>query len=768
MDTVRNNNNKKVEISFPVSGMSCASCVRRVEQAIMKTPGVESAAVNLATESATVVYDCSLSGSDEIKKSIEDAGYEVILPSQVQDDLKADEKDIIDPVMQVSSRKKGEIAELSAKFRLALAASIVIFIVGMPEFFPFVKSIGFGVRHYILMFLTAWVMFGAGWRFFRGAWVAAAHGTSDMNTLVSVGTFSAFIYSAFATIFPHLVHSGNGEPHVYYDTASMIITLILLGRMLEAKAKGQTSEAIVKLLEIQAKKAVVIRNGVESEIPAEDVIPGDFVVVKPGGKIPADGTVTEGFSAVDESMLTGEPVPADKTTGDKVTGGTVNTTGSFVFRAEKTGKDTALAKIVEIVEQAQMHKPPVQRIADTIASWFVPVVISIAVLTFTVWFIWGPKPSLTIALMNFISVLIIACPCALGLATPTAIMAGTGRGAGRGILIRSGEALEKAGKINIVVFDKTGTLTEGKPAVEEFLNFSRTFGDKDIISLAASVENKSEHPLGEAIVRFAARGENITGVGDLLPVDGFLAYPGRGVKGECAGKTVLAGKLAFMQESGVDFTPFFEKIQPYEDKGSTIVYFSVDGEPSAAAIISDSIKSTAGEAVSRLKKLGLQTAILTGDSRKAAAHVASTLGIDTVIAEVLPHEKSLEIEKLQKQGKVVAMAGDGVNDAPALAVADIGIAMGSGSDIAIETADITIVGNDPAKAAEAVNLSRQTVKVIYQNFFWAFIYNIIGIPIAAGVLYPIWGIFLQPVFASLAMAFSSVSVVTNSLRLRKM
>jgi Cu+-exporting ATPase len=482
--------------------MSCASCVRRVEDAVSKTPGVSGVSVNLAIESAAVAYDSKLTDTEAIKKSIEDAGYEVLsitTTTMAQGEEESGKETTDKPLPDISVRRREEYDDLNKKFKSALVLSIAIFILGMPELFSFVKSIPFGIRHYILLFLTAWVLFGAGWRFFRGAWAAAKHLTSDMNTLVAIGTFSAFFYSAFATVFPHIVHTGGGEPHVYYDTASMIITLILLGRMLEAKAKGQTSEAIVKLLEIQAKTATVIRNGVESNIPIEEVKPGDMVVVKPGEKIPVDGVIANGFSSVDESLLTGEPVPVDKTQGDRVTGGTVNTTGSFTFRADKTGRDTTLAQIIKIVEQAQMHKPPVQRIADTIAAWFVPVVISIAVITFLVWFFLGPKPSLTIALMNFISVMIIACPCALGLATPTAIMAGTGRGAGRGILIRTGEALEKAGKINMVVFDKTGTLTEGKPSVKQVFTFD--FDEKEFKRLVASVEKKSEHPLGSAVVK---------------------------------------------------------------------------------------------------------------------------------------------------------------------------------------------------------------------------------------------------------------------------
>ena len=748
---------REESITVSVGGMSCASCVKIVEDSLNKLPGV-SASVNFATETAKVILKTDETSIEEIKKTIIDAGYEVRGVSGLKTGKEKSGSDSSgDDLMK---RREEEFKSLRSRFIFALSAAILVFIGSMPNLFPFVKFIPQATLHYILLAISTPVLFWAGRGFYIGAYKAAKHFTTDMNTLVAVGTFSAYLYSLAITVYPQIITGMGLEVHVYYDTAVMIIALILLGKMLEARAKGQTSEAILKLLDLQAKTARVIRDGEEKDIPVEEVVPGDLVVVRPGEKIPVDGIVVKGNSAVDESMLTGESIPVDKGEGDEVIGATLNKSGSFTFKAKRVGKETMLSQIIKVVEDAQTKKAPIQRIADVIASYFVPAVIGTAVITFIVWMIFGPKPALTMALMNFISVMIIACPCALGLATPTAIMVGTGRGAQQGILIRGGESLEVAGKIDTVVFDKTGTLTIGEPEVVGV--FPVKGNEKELLKIAASVEKLSEHPLGEAVVN-RAKEESL----ELTEVENFNSEAGKGVKATVKGKEVLVGKPSYLEDQDIKIDQLKNKIMEQESKGRTLIYVAENHKFSGIISLADTLKETSRKAVEKLKESGVEVILLTGDTEKTANAIAESVGIEKVIAGVLPHEKAGEIRKLQEMGHVTAMVGDGVNDAPALVQADVGIAMGAGSDVAIEASDITLIGDDPLKVVEAIKLSKAVVKVIYQNFFWAFIYNVIGIPIAAGVLYPFFKILLQPVFASMAMAFSSVSVVTNSLRLRK-
>jgi Cu+-exporting ATPase len=605
-------------------------------------------------------------------------------------------------------------------------------------------------------------MFWAGTPFFKGAWAALKHRTADMNTLVAVGTLAAFIYSAVVTIAPVSTFMSLGKtPDVYFDSAAMIITLILLGRLLEARAKGRASGAIAKLLGLKAKVAHVIRDGKEADVPLDEVEVGDLLAVRPGETIPVDGEIVEGSSAVDEAMLSGESMPVDKNVGDRVVGSTINLTGSFRFRANRVGKDTVLAQIVRLVEEAQGAKAPIQRLADRVASVFVPVVISIAVATFIVWILAGPPPALTHALLNFVAVLIIACPCALGLATPTAIMVGTGKGAELGILIRGGEVLEETRRIDTVIFDKTGTLTVGKPSVTDVFALGNGAGD-EVLMLAASAEMDSEHPLGVA-VKEEAEAKGLA----LERPESFEAVPGKGVRATIGSRRVLLGNPGFLADEGFRSDELAEKIDELSGQGKTCTGLVVDEEPAGVIALADTIKENAREAVSELRSMDIEVYMITGDNERTARAIAEQAGIDNVLAEVLPRDKADTVAKLQEEGKKVAMVGDGINDAPALARADVGIALGAGTDIAIEASDITLIRDDLRSVTDAIKLSRKTVTIIKQNLFWAFFYNTLGIPIAAGVLYPIWGILLNPMYAAAAMAFSSVSVVTNSLRLRR-
>jgi Cu+-exporting ATPase len=734
-------------IDILIEGIVCASCVQKIESALLEKKGVLKAAVNLATGKARVEYLPTEIDMEEIWAAIESTGYKVIKFSGE-----------IDEDFERKAREK-EYKNLRRKFFIGLAFSVVIFIGSSPYFFPWIPPL---LNNYILLWaLTTPVQFWIGGQFYKGAWGAFKHRNADMNTLIAVGTSAAYLYSVAATVVPSFFKAGGLMPDVYFDTSAVIITLILFGRMLEARAKGQTSEAIKKLIGLQPKTARVIREGREMDIPVKDVAVGDIVVVRPGEKIPVDGIVTKGRSAVDESMITGESMPVKKEDGAEVIGATINKTGSFEFRATKVGKNTALAQIIRLVQEAQGSKAPIQRLADVIAGYFVPIVISIAILTFIAWFDFGPKPALTFALLNFVAVMIIACPCALGLATPTAVMVGTGKGAENGILIKNGESLETAHKVTTIVFDKTGTLTKGEPDVTNVIALA-PFSEDDVLKLAAAAERSSEHPLGEAIVRKAQESAFI-----LPEAKNFQALEGLGIEAELNGRSVIVGNKKLMELRGIVSSPLFEKAMALSLEAKTPVYLAVDGQPAGLLAIADPLKDDSPMAVERLKRLGLDVVMLTGDNRRTAEAIARKAGIGRVIPELMPGDKVREIKRLQEAGKKVAMVGDGINDAPALAQADIGIAIGSGTDVAMEAADITLIKEDLNGVANAIELSQRTIRTIKQNLFWAFIYNTIGIPVAAGVLFPFFGVLLNPILASAAMAFSSVSVVSNSLRLRR-
>lgn len=735
-------------VEIPVQGMHCASCVQNIEKALLRTRGVTKAAVNLATERARVEYIPSETSLKEIKEAIEQVGYRV-LEVPPEEEL-ADIEKII---------REKEYKKLKLKFFIGLALGILIFLGSSPRWFPWIPD--FLNNFFVLWALATPVQFWIGWQFYRGAWNALRHRNAEMNTLIAVGTTAAYLYSVAATIFPSFFKAGGVMPEVYFDTSAAIIVLILLGRLLEARAKGQTSEAIKKLAGLQPKTARVVRDSKEMDIPVEEVIVGDEVVVRPGEKIPVDGIVISGKSAVDESMITGESMPAKKEAGDEVIGSTINKTGSFRFRATKVGKNTALAQIIKLVQDAQGSKAPIQRLADTIAGYFVPIVICIAIATFVIWFNFASFSALTFALLNFVAVLIIACPCALGLATPTAVMVGTGKGAEIGILIKGGESLETAHKLNTIVLDKTGTLTKGEPEVTDLVAIG-SFGQEEVLSFAASAEKASEHPLGEAIVKKAAE----QGL-DIQASEKFKAIEGHGVEAEVNGKAILLGNAKLMQERKVEIKEFEAQAKDLSKEGKTLIYVSIQGKMAGLIAVADTLKENSIQAVERLIRMGLEVVMLTGDNRRTAEAIARKAGIDRVLSEVLPEDKVHEIKRLQSEGKRVGMVGDGINDAPALAQADIGIAIGTGTDIAMEASDITLIRGDLRGVVSAIELSRRTIRVIKQNLFWAFFYNTLGIPIAAGILYPFFKILLNPIIASAAMAFSSVSVVSNSLRLRR-
>jgi len=738
--------NKSEKMVISVGGMTCAACVRKVEKALAALDGVSEASVNLATEKATVLYRPGLLEKADFRKVIEDLGYEV----RGFDEILADRE---------RQARAEEIRRQKRKFVFSACLTAAAFIGSFPEWFPWWPKV---LREPTTLFiLTTPVQFWAGWQFYRGFWSALKHRTSDMNTLIAVGTSAAYVYSTVVTFFPGVFRAYGLKLGVYYDTAAMIITLILLGKLLEAIAKGHTSEAIKRLMGLRVKTARIIREGVELDIPVEEVRQGDWVVVRPGEKIPVDGIVREGNSAVDESMLTGESIPVEKSPGERVMGATINKTGSFKFEATKVGKETVLAQIIKLVEEAQGSKAPIQRLADRVASVFVPTVILIALATFAVWLIFGPSPAFTFALLNFVAVLIIACPCAMGLATPTAIMVGTGRGAENGILIKSGESLETVHRVKTIIFDKTGTLTQGKPEVTD-VAASDGFKEEQVLSWAASVEKGSEHPLGEAIVH-AAKEKGL----QLSAVEAFEAIPGQGVKGRIDGRQLLLGNLRLMEENGVQVGGLRDRAERLAGEGKTPMIVALDGRAAGVVAVADTLKPNTLEAVEALHRMGLEVIMITGDNERTAKAVASQVGIDRVLAEVLPWDKSQQVKKLQEEGKVVAMVGDGINDAPALAQADVGIAIGTGTDVAMESSDITLITGDLRAVIAAIQLSRRTIRTIKQNLFWAFIYNILGIPIAAGILYPFWGILLNPMIASAAMAMSSVSVVSNSLRLKR-
>ena len=747
----------KEKLSLVVGGMTCAACVQHLEHALGNVEGVTNASVNLATGRATVEYMPGQAAASDLRHAVEGAGYSF-------EGFTGDEYG--EPVGAAGRASLGR----KAIFSLAVAGVTMALMAASPV----ESALPFRVD-FLLLALATPVQFWAGRQFYAGAWGALRQRTSNMNTLIAVGTSVAYLYSVAATFLHSTFLFADYEAATYFDTSTAIIGLVLLGRYLEARAKNRASDAIRSLLRLRPQTAVIRRDGAEVELPVDQILPGDFVLVKPGQRVACDGVVVEGNSWVDESMLTGESAPVEKTAGSHVIGGTLNASGGLTVRAERTGKDTVLARIVGLVEEAQNSKAPVQRLADLIASYFVPTVVVIAIAVFAVWYVLGPEPSYVYAMLTAVAVLIIACPCALGLATPTAIMVGTAKGAESGILIRDAESLERAHGVQVVVLDKTGTLTSGRPTVTDVVAAGSS--EDALLALAASAERLSEHPLGEAILSAAGkRGLQMSQAKE------FISVTGHGVRASVDGSEVLVGSEALLEQAGVQVDCLRENAETLRAEGKTLVFVASAGRLCGLIAASDTLKPDAREAVDSLRSLGADVVMLTGDNPSAASRIASEAGIERFVAEVPPEGKAIQVKALQGEGKTVAMVGDGINDAPALAQADLGIAMGTGTDVAIESADMTLVGGELHSVARGISLSRATMKTIRQNLFWAFAYNVILIPVAAGVLYPVFSAtgvpgalspifgefgFLNPILAALAMAFSSVTVVANSLRLRR-
>lgn len=826
------------QIVLPITGMTCASCVAHVAHGLNDTNGVSKAVVNLATERATVQYDPAQTSLPDMVWHVQDVGYNVITdqiefelasvsdPRILETRLKAvagvldvqfntahtqvtvkiipgavtiHELRIaltdagaqivqaetgaahVETIDREAEARKRDLHRERTNLLIGVAFTVPLFLLAMvrdllhdswmmnPTLGPLFLSPYFD---WVLLLLAAPVQFYVGRAYHVGAWKALKHFTANMDVLISIGTNAAFFYSV-VVLLARLFNITLGE-HVYFETAAVIITLIKVGKYLEARAKGETSAAIKKLMNLTPKTARVLRGNIESEIPIETVSVGDVLVVRPGERVPVDGVVLTGASSVDEAMLTGESLPVEKQIGDRVLGGTINKTGAFTFEARSVGKETALARIVKLVEEAQTSKAPVQKLADQISAIFVPIVLGIAALTFLAWLVFGPSPAFTFALVNAIAVLIIACPCALGLATPTAILVSTGKGAELGVLVRSGEALETAQRVNVMVLDKTGTLTQGKPVVTDVIattasnlqpstfNLQPSTSDLPFLKLAASAEKFSEHPLGQAIVEYA----NAQGI-TLAPAVDFQALAGHGIQARVDSQTVIVGNNKLMVDYKINSTALDKRAAKLADDGKTPMFVAIDGHAAGIIAVADTIKPEARDAVQQLQKMNIDVYMLTGDSERTAAAIAKQLGIVNYFAQVLPQQKEAKVRELQAQGKIVAMVGDGINDAPALAAADLGIALGTGTDVAMEAADITLMRGDLRGLVTAIQLSRATMRTIYANYFWAFAYNIAGIPIAAGLLYPFFGVLLNPIVAAAAMAFSSLFVITNSLRLRQ-
>jgi Cu+-exporting ATPase len=752
-------------LTIPIGGMTCAACSARVEKALNKLEGVESATVNLATEKATVVYNPGVIRMPALKEAIEKAGYKAL------DISKAGAVD------EDKLRKEREIKILWTKFIVAAAFALPLLYIAMVPMItwfslPFPKALApmnfpliYGLAELVLVI----PVIIAGNRFYTVGFKNLLHRSPNMDSLIAIGTTAAVLYSLY-NVWQIAQGDFSAVESLYFETAGVIIALILLGKSLEAVSKGRTSEAIKKLMGLTPKTAIIIEKGVEKEIPIDEVVPGDIILVKPGAKLPVDGVVTEGSTSIDESMLTGESMPVDKKAGDKVYGATINTNGLICFRAEKVGSDTALAQIIKLVEDAQGSKAPIAQLADVVSGYFVPIVCAIALLAGLGWFaaassglvaLPAGKSPLEFSLTIFISVLVIACPCALGLATPTAIMVGTGKGAEKGILIKGGEALETTHKINTIVFDKTGTLTEGKPEVTDVITLAGGVEETYLLQISASAEKGSEHPLGLAIVQGAQR----RGL-ELFTTSSFKALTGRGIEAVINGVTVLAGNRKLLEDRNISLAALEAESDRLAGEGKTPMFIVLDGKLAGIVAVADVLKKSSPKAIAGLHKMGIEVAMITGDNRKTAAAIAKQVGIDRVLAEVLPQDKANEVKKLQDEGRKVGMVGDGINDAPALAQADIGIAIGNGTDVAIESADIVLMHSDLKDVPTAINLSKQTIRIIKQNLFWAFGYNTLGIPIAAGVLYLFGGPLLNPIFAAAAMSMSSVSVLTNALRLK--
>lgn len=733
-----------------IRGMSCASCVTTIEEGLQRTPGVLKASVNLGTNEARVEYLPELTDLEEIKRAVEDTGYQAAPPPSED----APDKE--------AAAREHEYRTLFRKFVFAAVIAVPVMATAYPEFTPILKDLSRDALRIIwgiTGLLTLPVLLWSGGHFFRGGWSAFRHRSADMNTLIALGTGAAWLYSSVAILAPHIFPEGTAEP--FYDVAAVVIALVVLGQALELRAKGRTSEAIKKLMGLQAKTARVIRDGKEQDIPVEEVLVGDIVLVRPGEKVPVDGVISEGSSAVDESMLTGESLPVEKKVGDEVIGATLNKTGSFKFEATKVGKDTALAQIVRMVEEAQGSKAPIQRLVDVVSGYFVPAVMIIAVLTFVAWFDFGPEPRLTYALVTAVTVLIIACPCALGLATPISLMVGVGKGAEQGILIRGGEALQTSQALDAIVLDKTGTITKGQPELTDVVAVAG-FTEADVLRYGASVEKGSEHPLGEAILA-GAKARGVT----LMDPEGFNAIPGHGVEAEVDGRPILLGNRKLMQDRGVQIGPLEQRATAMADDGKTPMFIAVEGKIAGIVAVADTVKEDSKAAIEVLKQLELEVVMITGDNLRTAQAIAKQVGVDRVMAEVLPEDKAHQVHLLQAEGKKVGMVGDGINDAPALAQADVGFAIGTGTDVAIEASDITLIKGSLKGVVTAIEVSKATMRNIKQNLVGAFIYNTLGIPVAAGVLYPFFGVLLSPLIAGAAMAFSSVTVVTNANRLRR-
>jgi Cu+-exporting ATPase len=743
------------EVTIPIGGMSCAACAKAIERAVGKVSGVQAVSVNFATEKAAVKYDPLTARLSEIKQAIVKAGYAPLaLEGPGRSGPAADEH---------KAAKEREIHGLWTKFTLSAAFAIPLLYMAMGAMLGWplpasINAMDYPLRYALLEIALVIPVIAAGRRFYSMGFSAIWRRSPNMDSLIAMGTSAAILYSLHSVFL-----IAKGEPKavdsLYFETAGVIITLILLGKSLEAVSRGRTSDSIKKLMGLQSKTATVIQGGAEIELPIEEVEKGDLILVRPGERIPVDGEIVSGRTSVDESMLTGESIPAEKGVGDKVIGASVNKNGSIQFKATKVGADTVLAHIIKLVEDAQGSKAPIARMADTVSGYFVPAVFGIALVSAGIWLLLGHGAAF--ALTVFVAVLTIACPCALGLATPTAILVGTGRGAEHGVLIKSGAALETAHKVDTIVFDKTGTITKGKPEATDIVP-APLFGEAELLSLAASAEKASEHPLGEAIVR-AAEGRKLP----ILPVSGFEAVPGYGIKASIGGKAVLAGNAKLLKAEGIDFDAAFGTADRLAGEGKTPMYVAIDGKYAGIIAVADVVKESSAKAIGALHGMGVRVAMITGDSRLTAQAIARTVGIDTVLAEVLPQDKAEEVKKLQAAGRVVAMVGDGINDAPALAQADIGIAIGSGTDIAMESADIVLMRSDLMDVPTAIKLSKSVIRNIKQNLFWAFGYNVLGIPVAAGVLYAFGGPLLNPILAAAAMSLSSVSVLSNALRLRR-
>lgn len=744
-----------------VKGMHCAACASIIEKTFKKVSGVDIVEVNYGSETVKIAFNETETSIVELSKKIEKIGYSLIVPPS---------KNSFEG--QHSQHKNDKISDLlDLKSKIYSVIPIAIFSIIMMVWdilaqYEIIQMMGETSKefvHHLFPILATYTLFVVGKPYLLGFYRFLRFGKANMDTLIGIGTSAAFLYSFAVTAFENVLASYINVEYTYYDVTIVVIAFISIGKYLEARSKIKTGDAIEKLLNLQAKTAIVIREGVEVEIAADQVVHGDLIVIKPGMKIPVDGVITEGTSFVDESMVTGEPMPVKKTAGDKIVAGTINTTGAFIFQATKVGAETLLAQIIKMVEEAQGSKAPIQALADKISAVFVPIVLVIAFVTLAAWFAFGVgtigfSQSLSYGLMSFVGILVIACPCALGLATPTAIIVGVGKGAKEGILIKDAATLEKLHKVDTVIVDKTGTITIGRPTLVDIENFSE-MNDEEFISIIASLEKKSEHPIAHAIVKYAQENEII-----FSEVSDFQSLQGKGLKGHVGGRECFVGNTKLIRDLKIDFD--FIAIEKFTSQGKTPVIFATSEKVLGFLMVADEIKAESKQAVADLHKLGIRVVMLTGDDEKTAKYIASLVGIDDVVAHVLPHDKLAKIKELQSGGAVVAMAGDGVNDAPALAQADVGIAMGTGTDVAIESAGITLLNGDISKLVKSIKLSKMTMAGIKQNLFWAFIYNIVGIPLAAGLFYPIFGWLLNPVFAGLAMAFSSVSVVSNSLRIK--